>query len=117
MGEGWCFLIDGLSYFPVIASLLLMRIKPVNSRSCHHQHDRTDARGLGLRQFLWLIRTVLLFLSLLSLMGFPYAVLLPIFARQVLHGGAETLGWLTAASGIGAGVGTFAGGFASRSLA
>jgi MFS family permease len=48
------------------------------------------------------IRTILLLFSLISLMGYPYAVLLPIFAGQVLHGGAYTLGWLTAASGIGA---------------
>jgi MFS family permease len=48
------------------------------------------------------IRTVLLLFAILSLMGWPYAVLLPIFAGQVLHGGAHTLGWLTGASGVGA---------------
>src|SRR5580692_6585821 len=48
------------------------------------------------------VRTILLFSALLALMGYPYAVLLPIFAAQVLHGGAATLGWLTGASGIGA---------------
>jgi MFS family permease len=48
------------------------------------------------------IRTILLMFALLSLMGWPYSVLLPIFAGQVLHGGAHTLGWLTGASGIGA---------------
>src|SRR5580692_11580489 len=48
------------------------------------------------------VRTILLFSALLALMGFPYSVLMPIFAGQVLHGGAATLGWLTAASGIGA---------------
>jgi MFS family permease len=48
------------------------------------------------------IRTILLLFSLMSLMGYPYAVLLPVFAGQLLHGSAYTLGWLTAASGIGA---------------
>jgi len=48
------------------------------------------------------IRSILLLFALISLMGYPYSVLLPIFAAQVLHGGATTLGWLTAASGIGA---------------
>ena len=48
------------------------------------------------------IRTVLLVLALTCLMGWPYSVLLPVFAGQVLHGGAHTLGWLTAASGVGA---------------
>jgi MFS family permease len=48
------------------------------------------------------IRTILLLFSLTSLMGFPFMVLLPIFAGQVLHGGPHTLGFLTGASGIGA---------------
>jgi MFS family permease len=48
------------------------------------------------------IRSILLLFALLSLMGWPYAVLLPIFASQVLHGGAHTLGFLTGASGVGA---------------
>jgi MFS family permease len=48
------------------------------------------------------IRTILLMFALLSLMGWPYSVLLPVFAGQVLHGGAHTLGWLTGASGVGA---------------
>jgi MFS family permease len=48
------------------------------------------------------IRTILLLFALISLMGYSYAVLLPVFAAQVLHGGATTLGWLTGASGIGA---------------
>ena len=48
------------------------------------------------------IRTILLLFALLSLMGWPYSVLLPVFAGQVLHGGPHTLGWLTGASGIGA---------------
>ena len=48
------------------------------------------------------IRAILLLSALLALMGYPYSVLLPVFAGQVLHGGPATLGWLTAASGIGA---------------
>ena len=48
------------------------------------------------------IRTILLLFSLISLMGYSYSVLMPIFAGQVLHGGATTLGWLTGASGVGA---------------
>ena len=48
------------------------------------------------------IRSILTLFALLSLMGWPFSVLLPIFAGQVLHGGAHTLGFLTGASGIGA---------------
>ncbi len=51
-GEGWCFLIDGVSYFAVIASLLLMRIRPLNIGRNRERHARTDARGLGLRAHL-----------------------------------------------------------------
>ena len=54
-----------------------------------------------------LILSHLLLFSLISLMGYNYAVLLPLFAAQVLHGGAATLGWLTGASGIGALVSAF----------
>jgi MFS family permease len=48
------------------------------------------------------VRALLLLVALLALMGYPYNVLLPVFAGQVLHGGPTTLGWLTAASGVGA---------------
>jgi MFS family permease len=102
VGEGWCFLIDGLSYFAVIASLVMMRITPLvlprNGTSL-----RQEAReGWDYVRTFRPMRTILLLLALLSLMGYPYAVLLPIFAGDVLRGGPHTLGWLTAASGIGA---------------
>jgi MFS family permease len=102
VGEGWCFLLDGLSYFAVIASLLLMHIE---------RRERT-ARASGTFEQVregWRyvstfrpIRSILLLFTLVSFVGWPYSVLLPVFARDVLHGGAHTLGWLTAASGIGA---------------
>jgi len=102
VGEGWCFLLDGLSYFAVIASLLLMRIKPPTT-------GRPAGGMLGQMREGWdyvstfpPIRIILLLYSLISLMGYPHAVLMPVFASQVLHGGAYTLGGLTAASGIGA---------------
>jgi MFS family permease len=103
-GEGWCFLIDGISYFAVIASLLLMRIQvrdkviPRDSGSMLEQMRE----GWNYVTTFSPIRTILLLFALLSLMGYPFAVLLPIFAGHVLHGGAYTLGWLTTASGVGA---------------
>jgi MFS family permease len=101
-GEGWCFLIDGVSYFAVIASLLLMRIRPAQiARSTKSMLEQMREGWDYVRAFRP-IRTILLLFSLISLMGYPYAVLMPIFAAQVLHGGAATLGWLTGASGIGA---------------
>ena len=104
-GEGWCFLIDGISYFAVIASLLLMRIQAGNiSVKMRHGTTMLEQMREGwdyVRSFKP-VRTMLLLFSLVSLMGYQYPVLLPVFAGQVLHGGATTLGWLTGASGIGA---------------
>ena len=101
-GEGWCFLIDGVSYFAVIASLLLMRIKPMEIRSSASSMLEQMREGWDYVRTFRPIRTILLLFALISLMGYSYAVLLPVFAGQVLHGGARTLGWLTGASGVGA---------------
>jgi MFS family permease len=101
-GEGWCFLIDGFSYFAVIASLLLMRIRPMEiGRNASSMLEQMREGWDYVRTFRP-IRTILLLFAMISLMGYPYAVLLPVFAGQVLHGGATTLGWLTGATGIGA---------------
>jgi MFS family permease len=102
-GEGYCFLIDGLSYFAVIASLALMQVKPLPGRG-----DGVSSMATQLKEG-WLyvsrfapVRTILLLFALVSLMGIPYVVLMPIFAAQVLHGGPHTLGLLMGASGVGA---------------
>jgi MFS family permease len=102
-GEGWCFLIDGISYFAVIASLLFMTLKPLRGRGKAKTGLAEELReGWNYVRGFAPIRTVLLLLALTCLMGWPYSVLLPVFAGQVLHGDAHTLGWLTAASGAGA---------------
>ena len=101
-GEGWCFLIDGISYFAVIASLLMMHVKPLQIRRTATSMLEQMREGWDYVRTFRPIRTILLLFGLLSLMGWPYSVLLPIFAGQVLHGGAHTLGWLTGASGVGA---------------
>jgi MFS family permease len=100
--EGWCFLIDGVSYLAVIASLLMMRIEPLDIQRNATSMLEQMREGWDYVRTVRPIRTILLLFALLSLMGYSYAVLLPIFAAQVLHGGAYTLGWLTTASGIGA---------------
>lgn len=103
VGEGYCFLVDGLSYIAVIASLLLMKLK---SRAALQRPPR--AMWEDLREG-WTyvvhsapIRSVLLLLAMVSLVGMPYTVLMPIFAGSVLHGGPHTLGFLMGASGVGA---------------
>ncbi|HEY6475170.1 MAG TPA: MFS transporter [Polyangia bacterium] len=101
-GEGWCFAIDAASYLAVIASLLAMRIAP---RPAAPRTTRVTAELVeGLRYVVghMPIRSVLLLLAIVSLMGMPYTVLMPVVATSVLHGGAHTLGFLMAASGAGA---------------
>jgi MFS family permease len=102
VGEGWCFLLDGVSYFAVIASLLLMRITRDEGRRRTAGMLEQIREGWDYVRTFRPVRTVLLLFALTSLMGYPYAVLLPVFAAQVLHGSAATLGWLTGASGVGA---------------
>src|SRR3954464_2384803 len=102
VGEGWCFAIDGISYIAVIVSLLLMH---VDKRELSRQRESviTELReGWAYVSQFAPIRNILLLLALVSLVGMPYTVLMPVFARDILHGGAYTLGFLSAASGVGA---------------
>jgi MFS family permease len=100
--EGWCFLIDGISYIAVIISLLMMRLHtPVVERKATSMLFELKAGWTYVSEFLP-IRTILLLFALVSLMGMPFVVLMPIFAKKVLHGGPHTLGFLMAAMGLGA---------------
>lgn len=102
-GEGYCFLIDGLSYLAVIASLALMRIEPLPARSGAAASMLAQLKeGWAYVSGFAPVRTILLLFALVSLMGMPYIVLMPIFAAQVLHGGPHTLGLLMGATGVGA---------------
>jgi MFS family permease len=102
VGEGYCFLIDGISYLAVIASLVIMRIPPSERRRLTTTMVEQLQEGWSYVAHFAPIRTILLLFALLSLMGMPFMVLLPIFAGEVLHGGPHTMGFLTGASGIGA---------------
>lgn len=106
-GEGICFVINALSYLAVIIALKAMRIAPAKQR--HHAtppllHELAD--GLRYAAAFGPIRSILLLLALVSLMGMPYSVLAPVFAKEVLHGGAHTYGFLMTAAGSGAMIGT-----------
>jgi MFS family permease len=106
VGEGWCFMIDAISYLAVIASLLLMSLSPRSSRQTSNANIFQQLReGWTYTVNFAPIRNVLLLLALVSLVGMPYTVLMPIFASQTLHGGPNTLGLLMAASGVGALIG------------
>jgi MFS family permease len=101
VGEGYCFLIDGLSYFAVIASLLAMNIKgPVVERSAASMLVQLKEGWAYVSAFAP-IRTVLLLFAIVSFMGVPYTVLMPVFATKILHGGPHTLGFLAGAAGVG----------------
>ncbi|HEY2431528.1 MAG TPA: MFS transporter [Vicinamibacterales bacterium] len=101
-GEGACFLIDGISYGAVIASLLLMHITPLDIGRRRTNMLEQMREGWDYVRTFRPIRTILLLFSVMSLMGYSWSVLMPVFAVQIFHGGATTLGWLMGASGIGA---------------
>lgn len=101
-GEGWCFAFDAVSYLAVIASMLLMR--PPAARPARERRAMSVELLEGWRYVTGFgpIREILGLLVLVSLMGVPYMVLMPAVASEVLHGDAHTLGFLTAANGLGA---------------
>jgi MFS family permease len=102
VGEGICFLLNGLSYVAVIAALIAIktRPRPVKPRRTNALNELRQgfAYAFGFAP----IRDILLFLGLVSLTGMPFTVLMPIFAKDILHGGPNVLGFLMGASGIGA---------------
>ena len=101
VGEGWCFFGNAASYIAVIAGLLMMRITP-EVRPRKGSTFANIAEGFGYVIKTKPILALLVLLGLVSLMGMPYAVLMPIFADQILGGGSSTLGFLMGASGTGA---------------
>lgn len=102
VGEATCFFINAVSFIAVIIALLSMRIKPV----VHEQSTRNVIHGLmeGARYTFGFapIRSLILLVALMSLVGMPYTVLMPVYARDILNGNANTLGFLMGAIGTGA---------------
>ena len=101
LGEGICFLLNGISYIAVIIALLMMRVMP--------------QRGKGVKQKVWEdmrdgfqyvvgnipIRTLLLLMSVISFFGLPLMTFIPAYVKTILHGGSEMLGLLLSCIGIG----------------
>jgi MFS family permease len=105
-GEGGCFAIDAVSYIAVLASLLLMRLKKRSVPIHPRKHLLQELReGVEYAVKFKPVSRILLILAIVSLMGMPYMVLLPVIVSERLHGGADLLGYLTAMSGVGALVG------------
>jgi len=102
LGEGMCFLLNGLSFIAVIVALLSMKIVPKQREIPRSQVFQGLKEGFSYAFGFAPIRSVLLLLALVSLMGMPYTVLMPIFAEKILHGGPQALGFLMGATGVGA---------------
>jgi MFS family permease len=101
IGEGWCFAANSLSYIAVLIGLLLMKVRSVPRIS-----NRSPIEDI-IEGFRWvnrtkIIRSLLFLIGLVSLVGMPYTVLMPVFADKILHGGARGLGILMGATGVGA---------------
>jgi MFS family permease len=101
-GEGSCFLIDGISYIAVIASLVAMRLQSGTVKATTDSMLAQLKEGWAYVSGFAPVRTILLLFAIVSLMGWPFTVLMPIFAGRVLKGGPHTLGFLMGALGIGA---------------
>ena len=101
-GEGYCFLLNGLSYLAVIAALLRRRIPFAVGKVQKQKLMKGLKEGFFYSFGFAPIRAVLFLLMAVSIMGMPYMVLMPVFAKDILHGGSHTLGFLMGAASGGA---------------
>jgi MFS family permease len=105
IGEGFCFLINALSFLTVIVALLMMKIP---RKENNHQNEKVlegVKEGIKYAYNFKPIRALLLLIGLVSLVGMPYTVLMPVFAKDILKGDSHTLGFLFGAVGSGALIG------------
>ena len=101
-GEGVCFLLNGISYLAVLAALLRMKIPPAAKRTQPQKLLKGLQEGFSYSFGFAPIKAVLFLLMTVGIMGMPYMVLMPVFAKDILHGGSRTLGFLMGAAGGGA---------------
>jgi MFS family permease len=105
VGEGWCFFLNGVSFLAVIVALLMMRIEKIEIRAHSGSPLRNFLQGFHFAMSDRPIRSSLLLVSLMSMFGLQYSVFLPVFARDILHGGPSRLGMLMSFAGVGAVIG------------
>jgi MFS family permease len=102
VGEGICFLVNGISFFAIILALLAMKtnqkVRGQSSGAILHELKEGFRYVFGFAPIKYIIALV----GMVSLLSMPYIVLMPVFARDILHGGPHTLGFLMGATGIGA---------------
>jgi MFS family permease len=111
-GEGWCFFLNGISFIAVLIALLMMRLEPFERKPSRESPVRSFIQGFRFAMSDIPIRSALLLLCVLSMFGLQYSVFLPIYASDILHGGAKVMGLLMSAAGIGAVLGALQ--FAAR---
>ncbi len=102
IGEGWCFLLNGVSYVAVIGCLLAMRLRPQEATKSVGDIWGGFREGLRYAYNSPSIRPILILLAFVSVIGMPYAALMPVYARDILLGDSRTLGFLMGATGLGA---------------
>jgi len=107
VGEAYCFVINAASFLAVILAVAAMRTVPVARPRTRRELGAELREGFRYAFGFAPIRSILMLLGLVGLMGMPYAVLLPIFAKEIFHGGAQTFGFLMSAVGIGSLLCTF----------
>ncbi len=106
-GEGMCFTINGICYLAIIGGFLAMRLPPQTATHAPTVSTATFIReGVAYAFHTPAIRLLLLLISLLSLLSTPYTVLMPVFAKDILHGGPGGMGMLMGAAGTGAVIGS-----------
>lgn len=102
IGEGLCFLLNAISFVAVIVALLAMKLPPQQRTSHTHGVIRGLKEGVTYAFGFAPIKYILMLVALISAMGMPYSVLMPVFAKDILRGGPHTLGFLMGATGVGA---------------
>ena len=102
VGEGWCFFLNGLSFFAVIVALLMMRISRMEIRPSEESPLRSVIQGFRFAMRDMHVRSALLLLSVLSVFGLQYSVFMPVYANEILKGGRRMLGLLLSCAGVGA---------------
>lgn len=101
-GEGICFLINAVSFVFVIASLMMMQVRPSSRRDGDGDLFMDIKEGMTYVTGYAPIKHLLILLSVVSLMGASYQVIIPVFAKEILKGGSSTFGFLMGAAGFGA---------------
>jgi MFS family permease len=101
-GPAWCFLLNGFSFLFVLGALLVMRLQKIIVQPPKGSPFQNFIQGFRFAMSDLPMRSALLLLSLLSLLGLQYSVFLPIFASDILHRGAKGFGLLMSTGGIGA---------------